>query len=214
MNITILGSGKMARAIATRMLAGGNSVTFLSRTPDQIASLVTELAPSAKKGATIKVAELGGPIADPVVINTIWFNAAQQVVKAHSAQLKGKILVDITNPLNQSFDDLATPPGSSAAEEIAKVAPQDTKVVKAFNTTFAGLLTQGHVAGEPLDVFIAGDDAEAKATVAKLIEEGGQHAFDVGPLRFARQLEALGLLNITLQSKLEKPWMSAVKIAG
>ena len=120
--------------------------------------------------------------------------------------------MDITNPLNQAFDDLATPPGSSAAEELAKVALKDVKVIKAFNTTFAGLLAQGHVADQPLDVFIAGDDAQAKATVAKLIEEGGQRALDVGPVRRARQLEGLGLLSITLQSKVDKPWMSAVKI--
>lgn len=212
MNITILGSGKMARAITMRMLAGGNSVTILSRKPDQ--SITQELSPSAKKGAAIKVAPLGGSITDPVVINTIGFHAAQDVIKAHSAQLKGKILVDITNPLNATYDDLSTPPGSSAAEEIAKVAPKDTKVVKAFNTTFAGLLAQGHVGGEPLDVFIAGDNAEAKATVAKLIEDGGQHPIDAGPLRFARQLESLALLNITLQANHHKPWMNTVKIAA
>jgi 8-hydroxy-5-deazaflavin:NADPH oxidoreductase len=85
-------------------------------------------------------------------------------------------------------------------------------VVKAFNTTFAGLLAQGKVGGQPLDVFIAGDDEQAKATVAGLIEQGGLRAFDAGPLRRARQLEGLGLLNITLQSKMEKPWMTGVKI--
>ena len=86
-------------------------------------------------------------------------------------------------------------------------------IVKAFNTTFAGLLAQGHVGGEPIDVFIAGDDAQAKATVTGLIEGAGQHAIDAGPLRRARQLESLGLLNITLQSSMAKPWMTTVKIA-
>ena len=85
---------------------------------------------------------------------------------------------------------------------------------KAFNTTFAGLLAQGNVAGQPLDVFIAGDDEQAKATVAKLIEGGGQRTLDAGPLKRARQLEGLALLSITLQSKLDKPWMSAVKIVS
>ncbi len=121
--------------------------------------------------------------------------------------------MDITNPLNQTFDDLATPPGTSAAEEIARVAT-GTKVVKAFNTTFGGLLAQGHVAGQPLDVFLAGDDEQARATVAKLIADGRQRALDVGPLKRARQLEGLALLSIVLQSKLDKPWMSAVKIVS
>lgn len=214
MNVTILGSGNMARAIATRLLTGGNSITLLGRTPDKVAALAQELTSAAKKGAAVKSAVLGSPISDSVVINSIWYPAVLDVVRSYGAQLNGKILVDITNPLNQTFDDLATPPGTSAAEELAKVAPAGAKVLKAFNTTFAGLLTQGHVANQPLDVLIAGDDAQAKATLAKLIEDGGQRAFDVGPLKRARQLEGLALLSIVLQSKLDKPWMSAVKIVS
>ena len=214
MNVTILGSGNMARAIAARLLAGGNSVTLLSRTPDKAAAHIKELAPLAAKGATVKVAAQGSPISDPVVINSIYYPAVLDVITSYGKQLDGKILVDITNPLNQTFDDLATPPGTSAAEEIARVAPAGTKVVKAFNTTFAGLLAQGHVAGQPLDVLMAGDDEQAKATVAKLIEGGGQRALDAGPLKRARQLEGLALLSIVLQAKLAKPWMSGVKIVS
>ena len=214
MNITILGSGNMARAIAARLLAGGNNVTLLSRTPDKAATHIKELAPLAAKGATVKVAAQGSPIADPVVINSIGYPAALDVITSYGAQLGGKILVDISNPLNQSFDDLSTPPGTSAAEELAKVAPKGAKVVKAFNTTFAGLLAQGNIVDQPLDVFIAGDDEQAKATIAKLVEDGGQRALDVGPLKRARQLEGMALISIVLQSKLEKPWMSAVKIVS
>lgn len=214
MNVTILGTGNMARAIAKRMLAGGNNVTLLSRTPDKAAGAIKELAQVAKKGATIKVATLGSPISDMVVISTVWYPASIDVLKTYGNQLSGKVLVDTSNPLNQTYDDLATPAGSSAAEELGKVAPQGVKVLKAFNTTFAGLISQGHVAGQPLDVFIAGDDAEAKATLAKLIEEGGQHPIDAGPLKRARQLEGLGLLSITLQSKHDKPWMNSVKLMG
>ena len=212
MNVTIIGTGRMARAIAVRMLAGGNSVTMLSRTPDKAKESIEKLTADAKKGSTIKVAALGSPIADPVVFSAVSYPVAEEIIRKHGNQLSGKILVDITNPLNQSYDDLATPPGSSAAEELAKTAPKGTKVVKAFNTTFAGPLSQGHIAGQPLDVFIAGDDEQAKATVARLVEEGGLHPIDAGPLKRARQLEGLALLNITLQSKAAKPWMNAVKI--
>jgi predicted dinucleotide-binding enzyme len=212
MNISILGTGKMARAIATRMLAGGNNVTLYSRTPDKAAEMVDELLQGAKKGASVNVAKLGSSMPDPVVINTIWYPAVLEVVRPLAGQLSGKILVDITNALNQSFDDLSTPPGTSAAEEIAKVLSKDTRVLKAFNTTFAGLLSQGKVAGQPLDVFIAGDDESAKATLAKLVEGGGLHPLDVGPLHRAQWLEVLGALNITLQSKVSKPWMSSFKL--
>lgn len=212
MNVTIIGTGNMARAIAKRMLAGGNNVTLLSRTPDKAATLIKELSLSAKKGATIKAAALGTPISDPVVFSTVWYAVSLDILKMYGDQLSGKVLVDTSNPLNQTYDDLATPAGSSAAEEIAKAAAKGVKVLKAFNTNFAGLISQGHVAGQPLDVFIAGDDADAKATLAKLIGEGGQHAIDAGPLKRARQLEGMGLLSITLQSKHDKPWMNSVKL--
>jgi 8-hydroxy-5-deazaflavin:NADPH oxidoreductase len=211
MKVTIFGSGNMARAIATRMLAGGNSVTILDRDPGKARTLAQELGAQAKQGATAQAASLGNPVADPVVVSALYYPVAREVIGTYKGQLTGKILVDISNPINETYDDLVTPPGSSAAEELAKIAP-GARVVKAFNTNFAGLLAQGHVGGEPLDVFIAGDDAEAKATVARLIQEGGQRVFDAGPLRRARQLEGLGLLSITLQSSVAKPWMSGVKI--
>lgn len=214
MNVSILGTGNMARAIATRMLAGGNSVTLYSRSPEKANEVAQELSNSAQKGATVHTAALGSSIADPVVFSTLWYPVALDVVKQFDGQLSGKVLVDISNPLNQTYDDLATPAGSSAAEEISKAAPKDTKVVKAFNTTFAGLVSQGHVGGQPLDVFIAGDDEQAKAMVAGLIEQGGQRPIDAGPLKRARQLESLAFLNITLQSQLEKPWMSTVKVVS
>ena len=84
-------------------------------------------------------------------------------------------------------------------------------LVKAFNTTFAATLVPGQVAGQPLNVFIAGD-AEAKVRVAQLVEAGGLCAIDADALRRARQLEAPGLLHITLQFSLNTGVGSAVKI--
>lgn len=211
MNVTILGAGNMARGIGSRMLAGGNNVTFVDRDPAKAQKLARDLAAEAKGGAVAHAAALGSPLADPVVVSALWYGTAQEVVASYKDQLSGKILVDISNPVNATFDDLATPTGSSAAEELAKLAP-GARVVKAFNTTYAGLLAQGHVGGEPLDVFIAGDDAEAKATLKGLVEAGGMRVFDTGPLRRARQLEGLGLLSMILQGTLAKPWMSSVKM--
>ena len=214
MNVTILGTGNMARAIATRMLEGGNNVTLYSRDAEKAGAAIRELAQHTKNDAGLKSAALGSPITDTVVINTIWYPASLEVLAKYGSQLSGKILVDNSNPVNETMDELITPPGSSAAEEIAKVVPKDVKVIKAFNTTFAGILTQGNVAGLPADVFMAGDDDQAKATLATLIEKGGLRAIDVGSLRRARLIESLGLLNIIIQAKLEKPWMSGIKIIG
>jgi 8-hydroxy-5-deazaflavin:NADPH oxidoreductase len=120
-------------------------------------------------------------------------------------------VVDISNPLNQTFDALATAPGTSAAEEVATTTT-GARVVKAFNTTFAPTLVEGQVAGQPLDVLIAGDDEEAKETVAQLARDGGLRAIDVGPLERARQLEGLGFLGITLQQPLGLNFQSAWKL--
>jgi predicted dinucleotide-binding enzyme len=86
------------------------------------------------------------------------------------------------------------------------------KVIKAFNTTFAGTLMAGEVSGQPLDVFIAGDDADAKSALATALSASSLRPIDVGPLRRARQLEGLGMLHITLQGVRGTNWGSTIKI--
>lgn len=210
MDVTIIGTGDMARGIATRLLAGGNSVTFVGRDSGEAEKLAAELREGAKGGATAS----SGSVSGDVVILAVPYGAVGSVLQQHDAQLAGKIVVDITNPLNSSFDGLVTAPGISAAEENAKALPAGARLVKAFNTTFARTLNAGEVGGQPLDVLIAGDDADAKATVSRLAEAGGLRAIDAGPLHRARQLEALGLLHITLQQSLDTGFQSAVKFLG
>jgi predicted dinucleotide-binding enzyme len=113
------------------------------------------------------------------------------------------VLVDITNPVNETYDGLVTPPDGSAAQELAANA-SGARVVKAFNTTFANTLSEGRVGDQPLDVFMAGDDEEAKATVAKLVEDGGLRPVDAGPLKRARELEAAGLLHMSERAGLTR----------
>jgi NADPH-dependent F420 reductase len=212
MHITIIGTGKMARGIATRALAGGNSVTLVGKEAGKAESLVTELKNATQGGASVQAATSGAPIEGEVVILAVPYAAAGSIVQQYGDQLAGKIVVDITNPVDFSTMSPAVPAGTSGAEEIAKTAPTEVRVVKAFNTTFAGTLVAGQVAGQPLDVFIAGDDTDAKATITQLITGGGLRAVDAGPLQRARQLEALGLLHMVLQFTLNTGFGSAVKI--
>jgi len=164
-----------------------------------------------RTGGSIKVARPEEGIQDDVVILAVWYPVNLEIAQRHQAELAGKTVVDIANPLNGSFDGLATEPGSSSAEELAVALPE-SRVVKAFNTTFAGTLVQGEVAGQPLDVFIAGDDVAAKNVVAELVRSGGLTAVDVGPLQRARQLEGLGFLGIQLQGSLGSNFMSSWRL--
>ncbi|MEJ2350969.1 MAG: NAD(P)-binding domain-containing protein [Anaerolineales bacterium] len=212
MNITIIGAGNMARGIATRLLAAGNNVTLMGRSPEKVGDLAGQLGSAAKNGATVKTAPYGSAVSDDVVVLAVPFPADTSILKEFGDKLGGRIIVNISTPFNATFDGLATPPDTSDAEEVAKVAPVGARIVKAFTTNFAGTLVAGQVAGQPLDVFIAGDDAQAKAIIAQLVEAGGMRPLDVGPLQRSRQLEGLHLLNVTLQSKLDNPWMSAIKV--
>ena len=193
MDITIIGTGNMGRAIATRALAGGHDVTLIGSEPEKAQQLADELAGSGS--GSVKA---GDSPTGEVVILAVWYPSVHDVIGEHAGELAGKVLVDITNPIDTDrFEPLDVDAGSSA-EEIAQAA-EGAKVVKAFNTTFAGTLEGGEVAGQPLDVFIAGDDTDAKAKVSSLVESVSLRPIDAGPLRRARQLEALGYLHMALQ---------------
>ncbi len=206
MKVAIIGSGNMANGIGTRVVAGKNSLTIYDRNLEKAKELAKNL------GSEVSAKTLGDKIDEEIVILTLPYNGILEVVEKYKDLLKDKILVDISNPLDFKTFQLIPKPGSSAAEEILELLPQGSKVIKAFNTTFAGTLVKGEVEGKKLDVFIAGDSEEAKNKITQLIESGGLRAIDAGPLKSASVLEQVGLLHISLQSKLGNTWMSALKI--
>jgi 8-hydroxy-5-deazaflavin:NADPH oxidoreductase len=208
MNVTIIGTGNMARGIGRRLVAGGHAVTVLGKEVEAAEEAVAELgADSATAGRS------GEAIDDEVVVLAVYYPDAQAAVEQYGDGLAGKVLVDITNPVNETYDGLVTPADSSAAQELAASAPE-ARVVKAFNTTFATTLSEGQVGDQQLDVFIAGDDEEAKGIVAKLVEDGGLRPIDAGPLKRARELEAAGLLHMSVQDALGTGFGSALKIVS
>ena len=209
MQVTVIGAGNMGRGIGHRLVAGGHSVMIVDRDPEEAGRLAEELLGAAQGGATVEAAGPGAELRDEVVILAVYYPGNLEIARELGERLAGKAVVDIANPLNETFDGLATAPGTSAAEEVAASSPAGVRVIKAFNTTFAGTLVEGQVAGQPLDVFIAGDDEEAKETVARLVRDGDLRAIDVGPLERARELEGLGFLGIPLQ----QPLGAAARIA-
>jgi NADPH-dependent F420 reductase len=205
MHVTIIGTGNMARGIGSRVVAGGHDLTVVGKESEKAEAVAADIGGEG----SVNIAGTGDRIEGDVVVLAVYYPDARAVVEQHSEQLAGKTVVDITNPLNETFDELVVPADGSATTELASLAP-DARFVKAFNTTFANTLGTA----DKLDVLIAGDDDDAKATVAELARTGGLNPIDAGPLKRARELEALGLLHIGLQGTLGTGFASAVKIVG
>ncbi len=205
MDITIIGTGNMARGIGTRALAGGHSVTLLGTETAKAQALADDLS------GNVRVGQVGDPLIGDVVVLAVWYPAVDDIVGRYGDQLDRKVVVDITNPIDvDAFEPLQLEAGS-AAQDIAAKAPS-AQVVKAFNTTFASTLAEGKVAGQPLDVLIASDHQDAKETVRRIVADAGLRPIDVGPLKRARELEALGYLHMAIQQPLETNYGSTVKV--
>ncbi|OBH97945.1 NADPH-dependent F420 reductase [Mycobacterium sp. E2733] len=183
-SISIIGTGNMARTIGALAVAGGNTVEIIGRDQSKAADLAKALGGGATTG------EFGAVPAGGIVIVSLLYANVVPVVAQYGDALAGKVIVDISNPFNSAADGLAIPEGTSIAQAVAKAAPASAGVVKAFNTVFGVVLAQGL----PLDVFIAGDDARAKASVARFIESLGLRPLDVGGLNMAHWLEGTGLV--------------------
>jgi 8-hydroxy-5-deazaflavin:NADPH oxidoreductase len=190
-SISIIGTGNMASALAGRALAGGNAVEIIGRDPVKAKELAAALG-----GATVGTA--GTAPAGDIVVLAVPYASAAAVIGEYGDALDGKVIVDMTNPITLDFKGFVTPEGSSGAQEIAKAAPAGAHVVKAFNTLPSDVLAAGSAEGRPLDVFIAGDDAQAKARVSVFIESLGLRPMDAGQLPMARALENVALLQLGL----------------
>ena len=189
-HVSIIGTGTMGQAISAVVTKGGNTAELLGRS------------------------DAGQPVTGDIVVLAVPYPALADVLAVHGDQLAGKIVVDITNPLDfQTFDSLTVPADSSAAAQIAAALPRST-VLKAFNTNFAATLAAGTTGQVPATVMIAGDDTQAKAQLADVVTAAGLHAIDAGALRRARELEALGFLQITLAAQQKMPWTGGFAVAA
>ena len=208
-DITIIGTGNMGRALATRTIAAGKSLQVLARSTETAATFATELGAGIASGNTAEAP------AGRIVVLALPFDAAKEYVAAQGSALDSKILIDITNPVDfATFDSLTTAAGSSAAEEISSLT--SATVVKAFNTTFAGPLAGGTADGKPQDFFVAGEET-AREEVAAFVTAAGMRPLQVGGLHHARELEGFQLLVMAMQVNPALPdfnWGTALKIVG
>jgi 8-hydroxy-5-deazaflavin:NADPH oxidoreductase len=188
-SISFIGTGNMARTIGVLAVAGGNTVEIIGRDESKAADLAQALGGGTTTG------KWGAVPTGDIVIAALLYDAVVPAIVQFGDALAGKVIVEISNPFNATFDGLAHSGETSIAQEVAKVAPAGVSVVKAFNTIFRQVLAKGRP-----NVFFAGDNAQAKEAVAEFIKNIGLRPLDVGGLQMAHWLEGVGVVTVGLAS--------------
>ena len=206
MNIAIIGAGNVGGALAASLTRAGHRVTISARSAESARRA------AAATGATPAESNREAVAGSAVVILAVWFANLEDVARELGGSVDGKIIIDVSNPMGAN-GELVTQGGPSAAELLQGWLPA-ARVVKAFNTVFASIQREPRVHSLPADAFVAADDEQARAGVLELVGSIGLRAIDAGPLQRARQLEALGNLNIALNMTHGWNWNSAWKLLG
>ena len=188
MNIVIVGSGNVGRALGTGWRKAGHSVTFAARDP-------TGAKAAELKRDGFAVAPQGDAGKAEVIVLAVPWTGIEATVRA-LGDLAGKIVIDATNPLTANLE-LALGFSDSAGETVARLA-KGARVVKAFNTTGANNMAESRYPGGKVMMPVAADDAAAKRSVMALAADLGFEPIDAGPLAMSRHLEPLAMLWIKL----------------
>lgn len=189
MKVTIIGAGSMGKGLTKQIAKAGHQVTVTARDLDKAQALAKEFA-----NVTAAPAAQALGASDIVIVATGYADAVSALQSL--GDMTGKVVIDITNPLTADYVGLTIGHATSAAEEIARAVP-GAQVVKAFNTVFAQILTEGpQLQGKSVPVFYATDSEQARETVRVLIASTGFTPVNAGPLKNARYLEPVAGLNI------------------
>jgi NADPH-dependent F420 reductase len=206
MNIAIIGSGNVGKALAKSAVKAGHSVTLSAKTAEHAveAAKATGAKAAHSNVEAVKHAE--------VVIVAVPYDKLGEVFRELGASVDGKVVIDATNHV-----DMENPAkvfsGPSNAEEIQTRHPK-VRVVKAFNYAFASRMADPSVKGVKLDGFVAGDDQEAKEKALELVVSIGFRPVDAGALVMSRVLEGMAFLNIALQIRNGWPWQTGWTLVG
>jgi NADPH-dependent F420 reductase len=211
--IAIIGaSGSMGSAISKSLSKGNYRLLLKSKQPDKLRALIREIK-SSNPSADVEAVECpvnAGWEAD-IIIAATPYDEEKEVAERIREVANQKIVISISNPLNNTYDGLVTDPSTSAAEELQKLLP-NSKVIKAFNTTFASDFAKPVIDGKQADAFIAGNDEESLQTVAELVSTAGFNPVIAGNLSVSRTLENMQLLLIQLGMKYHYNWLAGWKI--
>jgi NADPH-dependent F420 reductase len=202
MKVTIIGAGNVGKALGTSISRAGHDVTITAKHPEHAQEAAKEIGAHPVDSSAEAVSD-----ADVVILAIPYVGAADEVSGEIRDRVAGKTIIDVTNPMKPDYSGLATD-GTSAAEELQKLLP-DAHLVKAFNTIFAS--NQAHPKAD-IDGYVAADDEGAKQRVISLVESMGFNPVDVGPLKSARYLEGMAVINIGLNAQNGWGWTSAWKL--
>ena len=211
--IAIIGAtGNMGYAISKSLAKGNYRLLLKANKQEELVKLANEIKSS---NPTADVEAIACPTEasweDDIIILDVHFEAEKEIAEKIREVANQKIVISITNPLNQTYNGLVTAPDTSAAEELQKLLP-DSKVIKSFNTTFAADFATPVIDGKQADAFIAGNDEEALETVKELVSTAGFNPIVAGDLSVSRTLENMQLLLIQLGMKYNYNWLAGWKI--
>ena len=200
--IAIIGAtGNMGSALAKTLSKGNNRLLLFANNQEKVKALVDDIKSSNKKADVegIECPTNASWEAD-IIVMAVPYTAEKEIATRIKEVANQKVVISISNPLNENYDALVTPPDTSAAEELQKLMP-NSKVVKAFNTVFASVFTTPEIDGKQVDVLIAGNDGNAMVTVSELVQTAGFNPLVTGELLVSRTLENMALLLIQLTVK-------------
>jgi NADPH-dependent F420 reductase len=211
--IAIIGAtGSMGSAIARNLAKSNYRLLLFARDQEKVQQLIDEI-----KGTNLNadIDSMGCPFdasweAD-IIIPAVEYKVEKEVAESIKDVATQKIVISISNPLNERYDGLVTPPDRSAAEELQACLP-DSKIVKAFNTVFAGDFSQPVIDGKQVDVLIAGNDEESVQVVSDVVANTGFNPVVAGGLSISRTLENMTALLIQLNNKYNYNWVGGWKV--
>ena len=210
--IAVIGAtGNMGSAISRGLSNGNYRLLLCANDKEKLQSLTADI----RRGASAEVEAVDCNVdasweAD-IIITAVPYEAEKEVAGKIREVANQKIVISIANPLNESYDGLLTAPDTSAAEELQKLLP-NSKVVKAFNTTFAADFASPVIAGKQVDAFVVGNDENSVQTVAELVKTVGFNPIIAGGLSVSRTLENMTLLMIQLTMKYNYNWLAGWKV--